>query len=427
MRYPWRERFPRLVEIALLVIYGIAYLWRRLLWRTTVIAITGSVGKTTSKELLGQILQSRHPTFYSFDTDNGDLGVPRSIMKIRPWHRFAVIEIGMGSRLTIARLAAMLKPDAAIILAVEEVHIKEFGSIERIRNEKAAVAKSVSSAGWVALNGNDPNVRSMAGEIGARAILFGSEDPGAWHARDVSARWPARLSFRLTRGGDSQFVQTQFVGEHWVSSVLGVLTAAEACGIPMESAIRLLERIHPHRARLEPVNLPGGAWMLRDDFSSSHFSWHAALRCLESAEGVRRWLILSNVSDIAAGSQRKSRMLALEAKSAIDYLVLVGMRAQQLQRHFRIQGFPVEQTRVFASWSSAAAWLGSATGEGDLILMRGYGADHLARILYAMQGEIACRREICERKCLCDFCRDLYGKTLKPPESLRDYYLPIYY
>jgi UDP-N-acetylmuramoyl-tripeptide--D-alanyl-D-alanine ligase len=427
MRYPWRQHCPRLVQWATLAINAIAYIWRRLLWRTTVIAITGSVGKTTAKELLGRMLQSRFPTFMTFDTDNGDLGIPRSVLKVRPWHRFAVIEVGMGCAHSVARKAAMLKPDAAIVLAVEAVHINVLGSLEGIRKEKAAMAKAVTPAGWVVLNGEDPNVRSMAAECCAPAILYGSGDAAAWRAEDVSAHWPSRLSFRLTRDGSSWFVQTRLVGDHWISPLLAAVTAADRCGVPVESAIRVMEEMTPYRARMEPFELPGGAWVLRDEYNSSHVTWQAALRCLKEAEAVRRWLVLSNVADIAVGSQQRARMLAKEAISAADNILLIGMHARQFQRHIRIQGFPLDRMHVFSSWREAAAWLASVCRKGDLMLIRGYTSDHLSRIFYALHGPVACSKETCERLCLCDLCRDLYGDKLQPPEGLRDYYNPIYY
>jgi UDP-N-acetylmuramoyl-tripeptide--D-alanyl-D-alanine ligase len=427
MRFPIRARFPLLVRQAERMLRLLAWLWRRMLWRTTVIAVTGSVGKTTTKEWLGKMLASRFPTAVSFDTDNGRLGVPRSLLKIRPWHRYAVLEIAMGDVGDLAEQAALVKPGAALILCVQKVHIRQLGSLAAIQKEKEALAAAVGPKGWVVLNGSDPLVREMAGRCRARVIWFGSEDPNSFRAEEVSARWPARLSFRLCRNSSSWPLETRLVGEQWTASLLAAFTAADCCGIAPEEALRTAELIEPYRARMEPVQTPNGAWILRDEYNSSHVSWQAALRCLRETKPLRRWMVLSNVADVDLGSQQKSRLLARELLESADCVALVGMHRKQFRHHLLSQGFPAEHLFLFESCREAAPWLAAHLGEGDLAVLRGHTSHHLSRIIYALWGPVACRIDKCDRRCLCDFCGDLYRGGPKPSGPMKHYWRPIYY
>jgi UDP-N-acetylmuramyl pentapeptide synthase len=220
---------------------------------------------------------------------------------------------------------------------------------------------------------------------------------------------------------------TQLVGEQWITSLLAAITVANGCGVPPEEALRVAASMEPYRARLEPVQTPKGGWLLRDEYNSSYASWKAALRCLREAGPLKRWLILSNVADIELGSQQKSRLLAQEVKESSDRVVLVGMHRKQLQRHLLSSGFPPDEIFLFDSCQEAAPWLATQLGKEDLALLRGHTSHHLSRIVYALWGPVACKVEKCDRRCLCDFCRDLYRGGPEPPELMKRYWRPIYY
>jgi len=189
-----------------------------MLYRTTIIAITGSVGKTTTKEFLGKILATCFPTITTFDTDNGTVGLPKSILKIRPWHRYAVLEAATGNPGDLAKQAALIRPDAAVILNVLPVHIRKFDTPAAIQKEKGELAAAVGKDGWVLLNGDDPHVRGMKERCRSKVVWFGSHEQGAFRAEQISNRWPGRLSFHLCKDRDYWKFQSRLVGEHWAGA-----------------------------------------------------------------------------------------------------------------------------------------------------------------------------------------------------------------
>jgi UDP-N-acetylmuramoyl-tripeptide--D-alanyl-D-alanine ligase len=427
MRFPVRESFPLLVRIVDKARWLLAWLWRRMLYRTTIIAITGSVGKTTTKEFLGKILATRFPTITTFDTDNGTVGLPKSILKIRPWHRYAVLEAATGNPGDLAKQAALIRPDAAVILNVRPVHIRKFDTPAAIQKEKGELAAAVGKDGWVLLNGDDPRVREMKERCRSKVVWFGSHEPGSFRAEQISNRWPGRLSFHLCKDRDYWKLQSRLVGEHWAVSLSAAIAAACYCGIPPEDAVRAAEEIQPYTARMEPVRTPNGAWIIRDELNSSYVSWIAALRFLKEAGPLKRWIILSDVSDLEIGSHEKIRRLARELLDAADFAVLLGVHAGELRKRLVDIGFCPERIFIFRSCQDAASWLAARLTEEDLALLRGHSSHHLSRIFYGLWGPVGCAMANCSRRCLCDFCRDLYRGGFKPPDAVKDFWRPIYY
>ena len=146
----------------------LSYLWRRMMLRTTVIAITGSTGKTTAKECLAAVLQRHGRTLKTFRNQNDQLGVPRTILAMRPWHRFAVVEVATGKPGDIRRSARVLKPDIAIILGVGRTHTDKFRTLDDTAAEKSALLDYLPRRGAVILNGDDQRVSAMAARSGVK-------------------------------------------------------------------------------------------------------------------------------------------------------------------------------------------------------------------------------------------------------------------
>jgi UDP-N-acetylmuramoyl-tripeptide--D-alanyl-D-alanine ligase len=186
-------------------LYILAFAWRFLLFRTTFIAITGSVGKTTTKECLAAILSAENSCAKTLRNQNDRYGVPRTLLRVRPWHRYAVIEIGTDRPGVIRKSARLVRPHIAIVLAIARTHTNVFQTLEDTAVEKACLIEALPADGLAILNGDDPRVRQMV-EIGKGNVkMFGrSKDLDLW-ADEVSSAWPARLSLRVHTGSDWQF------------------------------------------------------------------------------------------------------------------------------------------------------------------------------------------------------------------------------
>jgi UDP-N-acetylmuramoyl-tripeptide--D-alanyl-D-alanine ligase len=428
MRYHLRERHYRLWLFCGWVASVLAYLWRRLLFRTTFVAVTGSLGKTTTKECLGAILCSRFPTVMTFDTQNGRFFVPRTILRARPWHRFVVLEIATETPGWIWKESRRVRPDVAVILSVARTHTQSFPTLDDIAAEKARLLDALRPGGTAVLSGDDPRVLAMASRCRGRVLTFGRSPEFDLWASEVSSRWPSRLSFTMHWGSESRRVSARLVGEHWVTTALASLTVALCCGMDLKSAVSALEQVEPYRARLEPVPLPSGAIMLRDDFSGSVDSLSPALRVIEQAEAQRRLVVLSGVSDTGRRARDRIRDLGYEAARVADSAVFVGEHSYRAAKAALRAGMRAESVHHFPTLPEAAEFLKSDLREGDLALLRGPILDHLARVYFAQLGSVACAKTRCPRQLLCDHCEELrpgFERAGAVPAPLRPFWQPL--
>jgi len=397
--------------------------------RTTFIGITGSVGKTTTKELLGAILREVSPTIMTFDTQNGRFFVSRLLLRVRPRHRFCVGEISVNSPGTLWQDARVFRPNIAVVLNIARTNTRKIGSLEETAAEKIRLLDAVQPGGTIILNGDDPRVLAMRNRRPElRVVLFGrSPEFDVW-ADEISATWPARLSFDVHWSGGTQRVTTQMAGEHWMTSALAAITAALCCGISLETAAAALAKVPPYLSRMEPVVLPQGAVLLRDDFNDDFCTLPPALKVLEQAKAQRRILITSGVLDPQSRTKdRLSSMGAMAAKSA-DLLVFVGPDCDRLAESAIEANTDPERVHSFPSLPAAAEFLRANLRTGDVALLRGYATDHIARLYFAQLGSIACAKETCRKEILCDHCHELKPglehASLVPPPS-RPFWNPL--
>jgi UDP-N-acetylmuramoyl-tripeptide--D-alanyl-D-alanine ligase len=390
--------------LANLPVMALAMVWRTLLRRTTFIAVTGSLGKTTSKDCLGAILAGVAPTQKTLGNDNGRRGLPRTILRVRPWHRYAVVEVGTDSPGKLTRASLALRPDVVVVLNVARTHTPAYRDLDHTANEKARMMRFMKRDGIVVLNADDERVRGMRPPRGQRVLYFGTSRNCEVRAEDAVSQWPGRLEFTAIHGGESSRVRTQFVGAHWLGSVLGAVAAARALGVSLEKAAEGLAGVAPHTARLSPWPLANGAVILRDDYNGSVDSFHRAVEVLRDAHAARKILVVSDCSDFRPKPRRRVYYYADVAREVADMVVFIGERCDQgVERAVR-QGMAAECARGFHDFVRAAEFLKSELRAGDLALIRGQAYHHLGRTCYLLEGAISCTRVRCDRRILCDNC-----------------------
>ena len=384
-----------------------AWLWRRLMLRTTVVAITGSVGKTTTKECLAAILSAHTPTLKTLHNQNDLVGVPRTLLRMRPWHRVAVIEIGTGEPGTMRRNARLVRPDVAIVLAVAASHTNRFRTLDDIAGEKAELPAAVPRRGLAILNADDERVRRMAEGCRCRVETFGRAAGSDARADEVTARWPARLALRAQAADETQRIETRLVGEHWVSSILAAALAARSQGIGLAAAAEALAKVEPFTARMQPVPLPNGATVIRDEMNSSPETWRAALAVLRDATARRRVLIVSDVSDSPLKPRHRYRQLGDLAAEVADAALFIGEHARFAVKRAVERGMDPSCVDGALDVRGAAQRVASLLRDGDLALLKGRGTHHLSRVLFAQLGGIGCWRTRCRKRIACDVCGEL--------------------
>jgi UDP-N-acetylmuramoyl-tripeptide--D-alanyl-D-alanine ligase len=412
MRGNWREG---LAIVRNLPAWALAFVWRTLLIRTTFIAVTGSLGKTTAKDCLAAMLARLGPTLKTEGNSNGREGITRTILRVRPWHRFAVVEMGTSRPGGMVRGSLLVRPDVALILKVARIHTKEFKTLEETAAEKMKLLRFLRTGGTAVLNGDDPRVAAMAAATRGRVVWFGSSGDFDVRARDASSQWPKRLEFTACHGEEAVKVSTRLVGTHWLLSVTGAIAAAVACGVTLSQAAEAALEIEPHAGRMQPVELPNGAVLLRDEYNGSLASFEVAIEALRQAQAKRRVLVIGDCSDFRRKPKQRMQYYARVAGECAQAVVFVGERCGEGVAYARREGVLCENAHGFQRLEDAAEFLRREVSTGDLVLLRGRCTEHLSRLYFAMFGSVRCAKTVCPRQRLCDDCPELGFRPRQEP------------
>ncbi len=396
-------------------VVAIALVWRRMLPEQRVIAVTGSSGKTTAKECLRVILSEHFPIVATAGSDNGRRGLPRLLLRARRSHRFVLAEVGILKPGRMWRSALLLRPDIVVITSVARQHMRDFQDLETVAREKAKLLHPLSSRGFAVLNGDDPRVAAMSNPRRFPTIWFGTSPQFDVWASDVSFVWPGRLEFTVHAAGASERVRTQFVGAHWVPSVLAAIATALRCGVTLRQAAEAVAAVVPYQARMQPVALPSGAIMLRDENNGTVDTFNKALEVLRTAKALRRVAVIGTISDHPDGYHEAARWLGRELASAAEVAIFVGEPSRTGSQAAEEAGMKPENLHWFPDARSAAGFLRNETRCGDLVLLKGTWDDHFPRIYYAQLGTVECWREHCLLNPVCGDCRYL---GFRPDQAL---------
>ena len=389
------------------ILCALAFVWRRLLFRTTFVAITGSLGKTTTKECVAACLATRYRVASPRGNQNSDAQLALAVLRVRPWHRYAVLEVAAGRPGRMARRIPFVRPDISVVLCVARTHTVAYPSLEACAAEKALLVGALRPGGLALLNADDARVTAMAAPAGSTVRRFGARADADVRGEAISARWPERLSARVTVGGETQILQTQLVGAHWMPAVLAAVAVARHAGVSLEEAASALRRVEPAIGRLQPVTLPVGATVLRDDYNGTVDTLDPALRVLAEADVTRRVLLVSDFSDFGKNRIYRLRYLGRAAARSADLAIFVGESAAYGRRRAVEAGMPAERVRDFPTLEEAAEFLRTELGPGDLLLLKGRTTDHVTRVYHALIGTIECWKVACGRYTPCDRCWEL--------------------
>lgn len=390
----------------------LAFLWRRLLFRTTFIVVSGSVGKTTAKDAIALVLSRHFPTQKTDGSRNHNFGLARSILRIRPWHRMAVIEIGLNGPGEMKRLAYIAKPDIAVWTSVARTHTQSFRTLEVIAREKSLLIESLRPGGVAILNSDNPFIAAYQPAASIKTIRYGTSPGMDWQASQATSNWPERLSFFVQNSDEEAYIATRLVGKHWLTSVLPALAVAREMGLSLDQSRIALAEFVSMEQRLSPATTPNGVTFLRDEWNGSVDTLMVALEVLKDATARRKILVFSDVSDSAEKVRRRQRNIGRMASQISDAVVFVGDSHEHAVRGAIDGGMSPSQVWGFYDIKEASEHLRAELREGDLVLLRGRTVDHLSRLYLAMLGEVNCWLPACKKKCFCDVCPELKAGKL---------------
>jgi UDP-N-acetylmuramyl pentapeptide synthase len=300
-------------------------------------------------------------------------------------------------------MMAVLRPQVGVVTNVGEDHIYAFGSREAVAAEKRALITSLPADGLAVLNADDPLVAEMARDCRARVVTYGLHNEADFGAEIVTDRWPARLTLRISHGGETVPLQTQLLAGYHASNVLAAVATACSLGVPLEQAAQAVGRHEPTPGRMSVYTSARGVTFIRDDWKAPAWSLLGVMKYMADAQAARKVIVLGTISD-GDGRPRLYRDAVIAALAAADRVLLVGPRASASYRRLHQRGG--DKLLAFASVHDASRWLTDYVRAGDLVLLKGSTkADHLARLALALDQDVRCWRTRCDRKLLCDRCR----------------------
>jgi UDP-N-acetylmuramoyl-tripeptide--D-alanyl-D-alanine ligase len=345
------------------------------------VAITGSNGKTTTKELLALALTPLGPVLKTSGNRNNHIGLPLTLLELGPEHRAASVEIGLNHPGELRELAALAGPRVAVITSVAESHLEGLGTVDGVARAKSEIAEALPPDGTLIVpEGVAPLERALTGYRGRRRT-FGLEPTADVHPRAWSLL--GRNGIRLEMP-DGTAVQVPLLGEHAARNALAALAAAEAMGVPARDAAPRLAAVRPTPGRLAPLEV-SGVVVLDDTYNANPASVGAALAVLRSLEPARRrWAVLGDMLELGPEGPALHRRLG-EAAAFVDGLVTVGELAADVGRGAVAAGLAASRHETARDGEEAARRLLPRLESGDVVLVKGSRGMHLETAVTALR------------------------------------------
>ncbi|MFG1678558.1 UDP-N-acetylmuramoyl-tripeptide--D-alanyl-D-alanine ligase [Nonomuraea sp. NPDC049269] len=309
---------------------AIGLLARHLLERIspTVIGLTGSVGKTTTKDLLAQVLERHAATVATDKSFNNELGLPLTVLRADATTRYLVLEMGAGRKGDLTYLTGLAPPQVGLVLNVGTAHVERMGAGPAdIAEAKGELVAALPADGFALLNADDPYVMGMAGRTKAQILLYGGSAEAQVRAEDVRMIDRARTAFEMVTPSGRASVELDLIGEHQVSNALAAAAVATALGLGVAEIADGLNAARRRSAgRLEIVERPDGITIVNDAYNASPESMRAGLRAVKALAGTRRTVaVLGAMGQQADASRaRHAEMGRLVADLRFDVLIAVG-------------------------------------------------------------------------------------------------------
>ncbi|MET7689089.1 UDP-N-acetylmuramoyl-tripeptide--D-alanyl-D-alanine ligase [Streptomyces sp. NPDC005483] len=345
----------------------------------TVFGVTGSQGKTSTKDLLAAVLSSTGPTIATFGSFNNELGVPLTMLRADATTRFLVLEMGARHVGDIAQLTGLVAPDIAVVVNVGRAHLGEFGSRAAIAEAKGELVRGLAPGGTAVLNADDPRAVAMRSLTEGPVLTFGRAEHADVRAFGVVLDRLGRPSFTLRTADTSASVALPHVGAHQAFKASAAAASALVAGVPLDMAAARLATAALSRWRMELRGLAGGAMLLNDSYNANPDSTRAALDALAAIEGGRRIAVLGEMLELGDDSGAEHRAVGEYAASRADLVVAVGRAALSIA-----EGAGERAVVVVADNGAAVAWLRTQLAAGDVVLVkasRGARLDEVAAAL----------------------------------------------
>ncbi|HYH27144.1 MAG TPA: UDP-N-acetylmuramoyl-tripeptide--D-alanyl-D-alanine ligase [Actinomycetota bacterium] len=353
----------------------------------TVVGITGSVGKTSVKDLTATVLGSRMNVVASPGSYNTEIGLPLTLLAADEATEVVVCEMGSRGKGHVALLCEVARPEVGVVTSVGPAHLEMFGSLQAVADAKAELVESLGTGGTAVLNGDDPVVRGFAGRTRARTMLFGFGDAVDVRGVGLALDAEGHPSFELAWSGTTHAVELPIPGEHMASNALAACAVGLALGASVEECATALKAAAVSPSRMETFTDRRGVVVVDDAYNANPMSMAAALRSA-------RWIahegaciaVLGEMAELGeASSIEHERVGELVARLGIDHLIVVGDAAAPIAAGALREGVEPERVRRVRDNQEAFAVVRDLAEPGDVVLIKASRRAELERLAHQLK------------------------------------------
>jgi len=367
---------------SLAALQKVARFWRRKL-SLRVIGITGSVGKSTTKELAAEVLDQRFITLKNEGNLNNEIGLPLTLLSLSEGHQCAVLEMGFYVPGEIAFLCDLALPQVGVVTNIGTVHAERAGSQEQIARGKAELVQSLPPDGMAILNYDDPWVRGMATQTKARVFFYGLDPQADLWADRVEGLGLDGIRFRLHYQREVLHLRVPLIGRHSVHAALRATAVGLVEGLTWQEIVAGLRSQHA-QLRLMAVRTGTGALLLDDTYNASPESTLAALNLLAEIDG-RRVAVLGDMLELGQYERNGHEMVGVRAAEVVDELVTVGERSRMIAETARSAGLAPGVITELETTDQAIQLLSGRLQTGDVVLVKGSHGMRMDRIVTVLE------------------------------------------
>ena len=371
------------VEDSLLALQRLGAAVRRL-WGKPLVGVTGSAGKTTTKECIAHVLSTRHHVLKSQGNLNNHFGMPLQLLKLEPEHEIAVIEMGMSHAGEITALAALAQPDCGVVTMVAPVHLEFFESVAGIARAKYELIESLHAGGIAVLNADDEYVSQFGRDFHGRVVMFGRHTSADVSAQNVESRAAEGSAFDLVVNGKSAHAVLPLLGEHNVYNALAGVAVGLQYGVSLEMAAGALATLSAGDKRGEILNI-SGATVINDCYNSNPKALDSMVRSLAAMPAKRRIVVAGEMLELGPAGERMHRDCGRHmGEAGVDFVLGVRGWAQAIVDGATEAGI---RAQFVSSPEEAGAWMKREVRPGDVVLLKASRGVRLERALVVWTGQ----------------------------------------
>jgi UDP-N-acetylmuramoyl-tripeptide--D-alanyl-D-alanine ligase len=352
-----------------------------------VVGITGSLGKTTTKEVVASVLATRHQVLKTEGNLNSEIGLPLTVLNgLERRHQVAVLEMAMYQVGDIRHLARLARPRVGVVTAVLPVHLERLGTIERIQQAKQELVEELPPQGVAVLNGDDPRVAAMATATPARVVRYGVGDQAEVRAEQIESHGLRGVEFDLLHAGQRRHVHLPLLGAHSVHAALAAAAVAAEEGLTLTDTAEALQELSP-TLRLLVVEGVNGSRIVDDSYNASPESVLAALNLLLELPGRRKIAVLGDMLELGSESEAGHQRVGIRAAAVVHLLVVYGSWSKTTADEARRAGLRDDQVVVADNLTDIVRLLRRELREGDDVLVKGSLAMGMSEVVRGISAE----------------------------------------